>query len=123
MATEITPQQGVTYYYTKPREVIITFYVTDPDDTSHDTITTYYSYITRTRDLEYVFTNQNGNMFYGAVHSNTTDVVSTVIDFPWQDGKYKLTSETTKFLKSLCKNTINLPNNGYFRLYIKKFCY
>jgi hypothetical protein len=113
--SEVTPQQDVDYYYAKPKEIIIKFFVSDPDDSNHDTVTTYYTYVSRTRDLEYVFTNQNGSMFYGAVHSNTTDVISDVIDFPWQDGKYKLTEATTKYMKSLCTKTINLPNNSNLR--------
>ena len=114
-SSDTTPQPDIDYYYVKPKEIIINFFVSDPDDSERDTVTTYYTYITRTRDLEYIFTNKNGVPFYGAVHSNTTDTISEVIDFPWQDGKYRLTTETTKYIKSLCSNTINLPNNSSLR--------
>ena len=111
--TDPKPNPSETYYEVVPKRVEVKFVVTDPLD-SRETEKTYYVYVGRTRDLEYVFTGPTGKMYYGAVHSCTTDLVNTVMDFPWVNGKFSVTSEVTYRIKpdGLCRGALYFPNQA-----------
>lgn len=77
--------------------------------TINSIVRTYYMYITQMADISYIFTTQEGDLFYNAEHSCTatlTDDLDPNTTFPFQEGLFKkLTKDEEHLITKIAKKT------------------